>query len=57
VHSPNEDKCDTTDSFHEELVGISDKFPKYHIKTLIGDLSAKEERDKVSKLIIRNELN
>jgi hypothetical protein len=32
VHAPTKDKCDDTkDSFYEELGGVFDQFPKYHI--------------------------
>jgi hypothetical protein len=37
VHAPTEDKIDDVkDSFYEELERISDKFPKYHMKILLG---------------------
>jgi hypothetical protein len=33
VHAPTEDKCDDTkESFCEELEGVFDQFPKYHMK-------------------------
>jgi hypothetical protein len=33
VHTPAEDKTDyVKDSFYEELEGVLDKFPKYHMK-------------------------
>jgi hypothetical protein len=42
VHAQTEDKCDDTkDSFYEELEGIFDQFPKYHMKILFGDFNAK----------------
>jgi hypothetical protein len=42
VHAPTEDKTDDVkDSFYEELESIFDKFPKYHMKILLGDLNAK----------------
>jgi hypothetical protein len=35
VHAPTEDLCDDKkDSFYEELEGVFDQFPKYHIKIL-----------------------
>jgi hypothetical protein len=35
VHAPTEDKCDLTkERFFEELEGVFDQFPKYHIKIL-----------------------
>jgi hypothetical protein len=37
VHALTEDNTDyVKDSFHEELEHIFDKFPKYHIKILLG---------------------
>jgi hypothetical protein len=42
VHAPTEDKTDyVRDSFYEELQCIFDKFLKYHMKNLLGDLNAK----------------
>jgi hypothetical protein len=43
------------DSFYEELECISDKFPKYHMKILLGDLNAKEGREDIFKSTIMNE--
>jgi hydroxypyruvate isomerase len=40
VHAPTEDDSDETkDSFHEELRGVSDRLPKYHIKILLSDFN------------------
>jgi exonuclease III len=48
VHAPTEDKCDDTkDSFCEELEGIFDQFPKYHMKILLGDFNAKVGREDI----------
>jgi hypothetical protein len=42
VHAPTEDKTDDVkDSFYEELERLFDKFSKYHMKILLGDLNAK----------------
>jgi exonuclease III len=42
VHAPTEDKIDDVkDSFYEELERVFDKFPKYHMKILLGDFNAK----------------
>jgi hypothetical protein len=42
VHAPTKDKTDDVkDSFYEELERIFDKFPKYHMKILLGDLNVK----------------
>jgi hypothetical protein len=44
VHAPTEDKCDDTkDTFYEELEGVFDQFPKYHVKILL-DFNAKVKR-------------
>jgi hypothetical protein len=32
------------DSFYEELERVFDKFPKRHVKILLGDFNAKEAR-------------
>jgi hypothetical protein len=54
VHAPTEDKCDDAkDSFYEEL-GVFDQFPKYHMKILSGDFSAKVGREDIFKLTIGN---
>jgi hypothetical protein len=42
VHAPTGDKIDNVkDSFYEELECIFNKFPKHHMKILLGDLNAK----------------
>jgi hypothetical protein len=42
VHASTEDKTDyMKDSFYEELECIFDKFPRYHMKILLGDLMPK----------------
>jgi hypothetical protein len=42
VHAPTEDKVDDLkDSFYEELEHAFDKFPKYHLKILLGAFRAK----------------
>jgi hypothetical protein len=41
VHAPTEDKADDVkDSFYG-IERVFDKFPKYHMKILLGDFSAK----------------
>jgi hypothetical protein len=41
-HAPTEDKTDDVkNSFYEELECVFDKFPKYHMKILLGDFNAK----------------
>jgi hypothetical protein len=48
VHAPTEDKCDNTkDSFFEELEHVFNQFPKYRMKILLGDFSAKVGRGKI----------
>jgi hypothetical protein len=45
VHAPTEDKDDDIkDSFYEELEQVSDQFPRYHMKILVGDFNAKGGR-------------
>jgi hypothetical protein len=42
VHAPTEDKTDDVkDSFYEESECVLDKFPKYHMKILLGNIKAK----------------
>jgi hypothetical protein len=56
VHAPTEDKTDgVKDSFYEELERIFNKFPRHHMKILLGDLNAKVDRGDIFKLTIGNE--
>jgi hypothetical protein len=56
VHAPTEDKTDDVkDSFYEELDRVFDKFPKYHMKILLGDFKAKVGREDIFKPTIGNE--
>jgi exonuclease III len=56
VHAPTEDKTDEVkDSFYEELERVFDKFPKYHMKILVGDFNANVEREDIFKPTIENE--
>jgi hypothetical protein len=56
VHAPTEDKIDDVkDSFYEELECIFDKFPKYHMKILLGDFTAKVGREDILKRTVWNE--
>jgi hypothetical protein len=55
VHVPTEDKTDMKDSFSKELERVFDKFPKYHMKMLLGDFSAKVSREDIFKPTIRYE--
>jgi hypothetical protein len=48
VHAPTEDKTDDVkDTFYEELECVFDKFPKYHMKILLGDFVAKAGREDI----------
>jgi hypothetical protein len=56
VHAPTEDKTDDVkDSFYEELERLFHKFPKYHMKVLLGDFNAKVGREVIFKPTIENE--
>jgi exonuclease III len=56
AHAPTEEKGDDSkDSFYEELEGGFDRFPKYHIKILLGDFNAKVGREDIFKPTIGNE--
>jgi hypothetical protein len=55
VHAPTEDKTDDVkDSFYEELEPVFDKFPKYHMKSLLGDFKAKAGKEDIFKPTIGN---
>jgi hypothetical protein len=41
-------------SFYEELECVFDKFPKYHMKILLGDFNAKVGREGIFKPTIGN---
>jgi exonuclease III len=55
VHAPREDKTDVKNSFYGKLERVFDKFPKYHMKILLGDFNAKVGREDIFKSIIGNE--
>jgi hypothetical protein len=56
VHAPTEDKDDDIkDSLYEELKQVSDQFPGYHMKILLGDFHAKVGRKDIFKAVISNE--
>jgi hypothetical protein len=46
---------DVKGNFYEELERVLDKFPKYHMKILLGDLIAKVGREDIFKPTIGNE--
>jgi exonuclease III len=56
VHVPCEDNGDDVkDSFYEELGRVSDQFPRYDVKILLGDFNAKVGREIIFKPVIGNE--
>jgi hypothetical protein len=56
VHAPTEDKNDCMrDSFYEELEYVFKKFPKCHMKILLGDFIAKVGREDTFKPTVSNE--
>jgi hypothetical protein len=56
AHAPTEEKGDDSkDSFYEELEGVFDHSPKYHMKILLGDMNAKMGREHIFKLTIGSE--
>jgi hypothetical protein len=57
IHAPTEDETDDMkNSFYEEFERVFNKFPKYHIKILLGDFSAKVCREDIFKLTSENEI-
>jgi hypothetical protein len=56
VHAPCEDKSDDVkDSICEEQGHVFDQFPRYYMKILLGDFSAKVGREGAFKSIIGND--
>ena len=56
VHAPSEEKSyDSKHSFYEELGQVFYHFPKYHMKTILGDFNAKVRRENIFKPTIGNE--
>jgi hypothetical protein len=56
-HAPKEDKIFyMKDSSYKELERIFDKFPKYHIKIILGDFNSKLGREDIFKPNIWNEI-
>jgi hypothetical protein len=48
IHVTTEDKIDDVkDSSYEELDHVFTKFPKYHIKILLGDVNAKVGKEDI----------
>jgi hypothetical protein len=57
VHAPTEDEIDdVTDRFYEELDRVYDKFPKYHMKMLLGNFSAKVGREDIFNSTVGNQI-
>jgi hypothetical protein len=55
VHAQTEDKInDVKDSFYEQLEHVSNIFPKYHKKILLGYFNAKVGREDILKPTIGN---
>jgi exonuclease III len=56
VHAPIEDKSDDVkDRLYEELEQVFNKFPRYHMKILLGDFKTEVSRDKIFKPTAGNE--
>jgi hypothetical protein len=56
AYAPTEEKGgDSKDSFYEELEGVFDNFPKYHMKILLGDFNANVGREDTFKPTTGNE--
>jgi hypothetical protein len=56
IHAPTEDKIDDVkERFYEEQECVFDKFPKNHMKILLGDLNSKVSREDIFKPTIRTE--
>jgi hypothetical protein len=56
IHASTDNKIDDMkDSFYEELECVFNKFPKYHMKILLGYFSAKVGREDIFKPTIGDE--
>jgi exonuclease III len=56
VYAPTEHNTDDVkESFYEELERVFDKFPKYHMKILLGDFNAKVGKENIFNPKIGNE--
>jgi hypothetical protein len=49
VHVPTEDTTYVKNSFYEKLEHVFNKFPKYHMKILLGDFNSKVLREDIFK--------
>jgi hypothetical protein len=55
VHTEREDKTDDKKgSCYEELQRVFERFPKYHMKLLLGDFNARISREHIFKPRIKN---
>jgi hypothetical protein len=55
MHAPTEDKSDDMkDNFNKEPEQVFKQFPKYHIKTTLGDFNAKVRREDILKQTLQN---
>jgi hypothetical protein len=56
VRAPTKDRTDDVkDTFYKEFECVFDKFPKYHMKILLGDFNAEVGRQDIFKPTIGNE--
>ena len=56
MHARSEMKSDDSkDSFYEELVYLFEHFPRYHMKSLLGDFNVNVGGENIFKLTIGNE--
>jgi hypothetical protein len=55
MHLVREKSEELKDSFYGELEEVFDHFPKYYMKTLLGDFNAKLGREDIFKPIIGQE--
>jgi hypothetical protein len=53
IHAPTVDKTDVKDGFYEELEHMFDKFTKYRMIALLGDVNTKVGRKTFSNLQLR----
>jgi hypothetical protein len=55
VHSPTEDKIvDMKNSFYKEVERVFDRFPKYQIKILLGEINAEVGKHSIGTLSCTN---
>jgi hypothetical protein len=56
VHAPSEEKSDDSkDSFYYKLGQVSNHFPKYNLKIVLGNFNVKLRRKNIFKPTIGNE--